>query len=104
MCTFSIDVQSLLQSHQEKVLSPVDFLEDFKDKVETIDVRRTHIWHDTLSAIPRPSFSGQRWLRVHFVLDEAVDDGGNRRECLRLGLHECSRSDIFGGPMDRRIV
>lgn len=104
MFAFSIDVQSLLKAHQEKVLPPIDFLGDLDGKVDSIDVRRSRVWHDVLSAMTRSSFSGQKWLRVNFVLEEAVDDGGPRREFFRLAIQECSRSDLFAGPMHSRIV
>ena len=86
------------------VLPSLHSFDDFKDKVDAIDVRRSHLWLHTIQAMTRPNFTGEKWLRVHFVFEEAVDDGGPRREFFRLALQECCNSELFTGPPHSRVV
>ena len=43
-------------------------------------MRRSHLWLDTVQAMTHLKFTGQKWLRLHFLFEETVDDGGPRRE------------------------
>lgn len=95
---------STLKSRQESVLPSLNSFDILRDKVDAIDVRRAHLWADNVQAMTRQTFTGEKWLRVHFVFEEAVDDGGPRREFFRLALQECCNSELFDGPLHSRVV
>lgn len=85
-----------------------DHLPDFdvtsEDSTTCIQVRRKHIWKDTLRAIKQPGFTTRKWLKIEFVGESAIDDGGPRREYFRLGMHELRQnSALFQGALDKRI-
>ena len=49
----------------------------------SVHVRRNHVWRDAFSAIiTKPSFNATNPVRVTFVGEPAVDEGGPRREFL----------------------
>jgi hypothetical protein len=98
------EVQSIIRQHRDQVLPKLEFLEDNREKVNRIDVRRSHIWSDTVEAFTRSTFSSQKWLRVHFVLEEAANEGGPRREFFRLAVRQCSQSDLFVGQPSCRTM
>ena len=86
------------------MLPYIDVLDRDRENMDEIDVRRSHLWLDTVQAMTRPKFTGQKWLRIHFLLEEAVDDGGPRRELFRLALQECCYSNLFVGLLHSRTV
>jgi hypothetical protein len=52
-----------------------------------ISVRRKSVFKDYLETAKKPWFNGRRMLKVTFIGEPAVDDGGPRREFFS-GLHE----------------
>ena len=62
---------------------------------DRMDVRRRHILTDTLRAFQRNHFTGTNPLKVHFVREGAVDDGGPRREYFNLVMHELLDRPLF---------
>ena len=97
------EIQSILLQHQKLVLPELDVLAG-PEEFDRMDIRRSHVWADTIRSMTKSNFTGQKWLRVHFVLEEAVDDGGPKREFLRLAMQECSQSNLFAGPLEARTV
>ena len=50
------------------------------DQANRITIRRNHIWRDAVRAMSRSSFDPSRCVQVTFIGEQAVDDGGPRRE------------------------
>ena len=73
------------------------------DIYNKVHVRRNHIWGDTLRAVTKASFDPINPLRVTFIGEPAVDEGGPRREFFSLVLAKiaCDKS-IFHGSDDSR--
>ena len=86
------------QAHQ-------DHLPEYSEESTTcLQVRRKHIWKDTLRGFKQPRFTTRKWLKVEFVGESAIDDGGPRREYFCLGMHELRQSNaIFQGPLDKCV-
>ena len=69
------------------------------DQANRITIRRNHIWKDAVHAMSRSSFDPSRCVKVTFVSEEAVDDGGPRHEFFSLALQEVTEDGtIFQGP------
>ena len=74
------------------------------DQANRVTIRRNHIWKDAVRAMSRSSFDPSRCIRVTFVGEEAVDDGGPRREFFSLALQEMTADGtIFQGPQHSRF-
>jgi len=69
-----------------------------------INVRRKHIWGDTLRTLLKPSFNPLNPIRVTFITEAAVDLGGPRREFFSLGLLRAAKDPgIFCGPINAKL-
>ena len=78
-------------------------LADLEQSVNSLHVRRNHMWHDALRAISKPAFDPFLPVRVTFIGEPAVDDGGPRREFFSLALMKMSEdTTIFQGPPECR--
>ena len=66
------------------------------DQANRVTICRKHIWKDAVRAMSRSSFDPKRCIRVTFVGEEAVDDGGSRREFLSLALQELTMDGTTG--------
>ena len=76
---------------------------DDEDEFQIIRVRRKHIWKDTLRAITKDNFRCNVRLKVHFIGEEAEDEGGPLREFLCLAIGElCEHSGVLQGPDCRK--
>ena len=70
-----------------------------------INVRRQHVWKDSLRHFARPSFDIHKEIRVSFVGEEAVDVGGPRREYWRLLMKAmASSSQLFEGDEQQKVL
>lgn len=84
------EMERILQQHFSRVVT--------KEAVQRINVRRSYLLQDATRQFSRPSFDVSKLLKVCFIGESAVDDGGPRREFFRLLLHELfSASDLFAG-------
>ena len=98
-CTESI---ATLLNEQFRFHHPV--LHD-PDQANRILVRRSHIWQDAVRAFSRTSFDPHKCIRITFIGEEAVDDGGPRREFLSLAVQELAEDgNIFQGPQHSRFL
>ena len=76
---------------------------DDKDDFQIVRVRRKRIWEDTLRAVTKNNFRCNVQLKVHFIGEEAEDEGGPLREFLRLAVGElCEHSGVLQGPDSRK--
>ena len=89
---------SVLKEHFSFIL-----IHDDPDDTNTVIVRRNHILNDALRAISQSSFNCHKLVQVIFLGEEAVDEGGPRREFFSLALQAMAESHtLFQGPTDRR--
>ena len=95
-----IKAKHVMQQHQQKVIFPVATEED----KQRIHIRRNRLFADSLQAFSRPTFNVSKMLKVVFIGESAVDDGGPRREFFQLLLQEAfSKSGLFVGWPDHVI-
>ena len=61
------------------------------------------MWEDTVRSISKNAFKQNHSLKVHFIGEEAEDEGGPRREFLRLVVTPvCNYSGVLQGPACRK--
>ena len=67
-------------------------------------MRRNYIWADALRALSKPTFNPLNPVRVTFISEAAIDEGGPRREFFTLGLSKMTEDpNIFCGPSNARL-
>lgn len=85
-------LQRALRLHANRVLNRDE------DVCQRINVRRSDVFHDGIRAFGRSSFDACKCLKVRFIGEPAVDQGGPRREFFRLFLSEMGEiSGLFRG-------
>lgn len=93
------EMKAILKRHQETTL-----FED-EDAALRIAVRRRHIWKDAKLVLSRGNNVYSRGMRVTFVSEAAVDQGGPTREFFRLALTGISQNNsLFDGCLERRVA
>ncbi len=94
-----VPVAELLQIHKVQILGDYD-----DDRHRTrITVRRKHILQDTLHRL-RNGADLSKPLRIVFIGESAVDDGGPLREFLYKVIVSILHNDsLFCGPDDNRV-
>lgn len=96
----NLTVADILKEHFKRF---PEFENDNSEVYSNIHVRRNHIWGDTLRAVKKASFNPINPLRVTFIGEPAVDEGGPRREFFSLVLAKiASDGSIFHGSHDSR--
>ena len=70
-----------------------------------IAVRRRHLWKDSKLVLSRHNNDYTMGMRVTFVSEAAVDEGGPRREYFRLVLAELANNNsLFDGDSHRHVL
>lgn len=91
----------MLLVHRNHILDPD---EEAEGSGRRITVRRKHILDDTLKSLRRTPWQLSKHLRVVFMGEAGIDDGGPRREFFRLLLLEIGRNNsYFQGPANKRV-
>ena len=92
-----MSIEVILSNHRTKVL-PAD-----TSLTQRIVVRRKHIFEDTLHRF-HSGIDFHKHLRIVFVGESAVDDGGPMREFLYLLMGEiAANNSLFSGKEDCRV-
>lgn len=91
-----------------KILADLGSVIDREDSFR-LNVNRAAVWDCALRAFNRSSFSPCKRLSIHFtdsvgMMEGAVDEGGPRREFLRLLSKALQRSMVFDGQQERRVL
>lgn len=82
-----------MQQHQVRAITSND-----DEDIMRIHVRRSHIFEDSVRQFSKDSFNTSKMLKVLFIGESAVDDGGPRREYFQLLQHDIAcKSGLFGG-------
>ena len=85
-----IRAKEILIQHQKKVIIEEDF--------QRVHIRRKSLYSDALHAFSRLTFNASRMLRVTFIGEPAIDDGGPRREFFGFLMRNVfSISGLFTG-------
>ena len=88
----TVKVKHILLQHQDKVMCKG------LDDVQRIVVRRSHLFSDAFRTFSRSVFDPTKYLKVTFVGEPAVDEGGPRRELFRLLIQSATcQSGLFTG-------
>ena len=83
----------LLLEHRESLLNSDD------SDIRRITVRRKHIFRDTIQTLRHSPWNPSQHLKVTFIGEPGVDDGGPTREFFRLLLTDIGRQEmLFEGP------
>ena len=83
----------VIQQHQAKVITGID-----EEDRQRIHVRRSNIIRDTIRAFSKPQFNVSKMLKVVFIGEPSVDEGGPRREFFNLVMTEAfTASGLFVG-------
>ena len=94
----NMTIEQVLQKHKSDVL--------YKDvyNMQRITVRRGSILEDTVFVL-RQGFDGKKHIRVRFVGEPAVDEGGPRREFFMLLMNAIANNgSLLQGPPERRLL
>lgn len=90
-------LQELLRKHRIKYL-PVS-----KDEYQRVVLRRKHLWEDALSCF-KSGIDQKKHIKVTFVGEPAVDQGGPLREFFHLLLYAIAHNNsLFCGGETSRI-
>ena len=79
-----VDIGVILKDHAQSVLT--------NSEVQRVNIRRSQLFADTLSACSRSTFDLQKALKVRFIGEAGVDDGGPKREYFRLFYESMGQS------------
>ena len=92
-----LPVSTLLQEHK------ICYMPQSQDDVQRIVVRRRHIWSDTVRKL-KGGLDVNKHIKVSFVGDVAVDEGGPRREFLTLLMRDMAgNNSLFQGKLHQRL-
>ena len=95
-----VKLKHILQQHQRLVITQAD-----DEDVQRIHVRRSNVFADSFRQFSKYSFDVSKMLKVIFIGESAVDDGGPRREYFQLLQHDIAcKSGLFGGWPDRVVL
>lgn len=86
-------IKHLLMQHRQRVLIGIDD-EDY----QRLNVRRAYLLKDAFHQFSKESFDINKLIKVVFIGEEAVDDGGPRREFFYLVIRDIfTKSGLFAG-------
>ena len=91
-------IKYVVQEHQRRVITSQD-----NEDVQRIHVRRASVFSDALRQFSKPTFDVSKLLQVWFIGEEAVDEGGPRREFFNLLMHDIFKSELFAGFPDHVV-
>ncbi len=93
----SSDVRSVLDEHFQ-----LCSIADIPQLANKVKIRRKHIWEDAFRAISRTRFDCRQSVRVEFLREPGIDDGGPKREFFELALREMANDrTLFHGSENR---
>ena len=92
------DIEYIIKEHRKKYVCDDD------DNVFRITVRRTNILDDAIASL-KTGFDEKAKLKVCFLGESGVDEGGLKREFFTLAMAEIGRNNyLLDGSFNRRIV
>lgn len=88
----------VIQQHWARVITSED-----NEDLQRLHVRRSHVFSDALRQFSKRSFDVSKMLQVRFIGEQAVDEGGPRREFFHLLMQEVFKSPLFTGFPDHVV-
>ena len=82
----------VIRLHQRRVITSED-----NEDVQGVHIRRSHVFSDALRQFSKRSFDVCKMLKVQFIGEEAIDEGGPRREFFNLLTRKIFKSSLFAG-------
>ena len=74
-----------------------------EENAQRIVVRRKHVWDDTVRKL-KGGLDANKPIKLSFIGDVAVDEGGPRREFLALLMRSIAdNNSLFQGKLSQRI-
>ena len=99
----SLSLENILKKHFEAIPGFCQIEDADYEEFNNIHIRRNHIWSDALRSISKASFNPLAPIRVTFIGEAGIDEGGPKREFFSLALSKMSEdSTIFHGPTSAR--
>lgn len=72
------------------------------EECNRFSVRRNHLWKDAIRAMSKLSFDNHKAIRVTFLGEPSIDEGGPKKEFFYLALKSmASDSSIFQGSPEK---
>ena len=69
-----------------------------RNKKLKTESQNSNLWEDTVRSISKTAFKQNHSLKVHFIGEEAADEGGPKRDFLRLAMTAvCNYSGVLQG-------
>ena len=94
-----IATKHILIQHQQRMIKAKD-----EEDYQRLYVRRSRVYSDAMRSFGKPSFDVEKMLKVSFIGEEAVDDGGPRREFFNLLIKNIfTSSGLFCGWPDHIV-
>lgn len=91
----TLSAQQNLKRLEDGMKTKKEILEEVAKKVleniSRIDVQRKHLWDDYVDARKRPWVKSNNTMKIIFIGEPAVDDGGPKREFFTgvYSLNQC---------------
>ena len=93
-----LTIEDVIKQHRAEILYEDEF------NAHRITVRRGNIMDDTIASL-RVGFDEKKHVRVRFIGEPAVDEGGPRREFFMLLMGAiANNSSLLDGPPTRRVL
>ena len=96
------DALQALKEHRARIFPSLNFFME-EQSYDRIDVRRRDILSSAIRAFKRGRFTGQNVLRVLFMGELAIDDGGPRREFLSRVVKDLISGEFFCGGISKLL-
>ncbi len=89
----AVVTKHVIQQHQNLVLGGDD-----QEDHQRMSVRRSHVLKDAVKAFSKLTFVASKVLKVVFIGEQSVNDGGPRREMFEIVMREMfTQSGLFTG-------
>lgn len=94
-----VSTKHLLLRHRQTAIIELN-----SENYQRINIRRAHLFRDAFKQFSKQSFNECKMIRVVFVREQAVDEGGPRRAFFHLLMRECfEKSGLFAGYPDHVV-
>ena len=104
-----MDIKCIVCFHLQKIhwsnhLPSTEFDVTAEDSTTFFQVRRKHIWKDSLHAFKQRRFTPRKRLKIEFIGESAIEEGWPRREYFHLGMQELHQNNaLFQVALGKRI-
>lgn len=94
-----VSTKHLLVQHQQSIMIGLN-----EDDYQRINVRRAYLFKDAFKQFSKISFNVYKRFRVVFIGEQAVDEGGPRREFFHFLMRDYfEKSGLFIGYLDHVV-